>query len=61
MNVKAALTFACMNMKKLALLKGGVDSDGYRNMPISSKLAKLIIKTFKIETNPRFFLGSSTV
>ena len=61
MDMKAALTFACLNMKKLALLKGGIEDNRLKTTSFLLKIAKKIKILFKIETNPRLLLGLSTV
>lgn len=59
MSMKAALTFACLNMKKLAKLLDRLDGDG-GDFPLFTKifnilfenLINLLIKTEKASINP---------
>ena len=51
MSVKAALTFACLNMKKLAKLLDRLDGDGGKFPPFTKEFALLFEKLIYFKIN----------
>lgn len=58
MEMKAALTFACINMKKLAILLYKLDPN--KDLTLN-KLTTFLINTLKMQQTQEIFLGLSTI